>query len=100
MSHDTVKNGRKKDGTFAKGNSGGPGRPKKELTISDMLRGTLDEEVKGTGKTRYQIIMDKVIQKAYEGDRWAVEFIANRVEGKPIETVRTQEIEKDELIEI
>ena len=32
------KEGRKKDGTFAKGWKGGPGRPKKEKCITDSLR--------------------------------------------------------------
>ena len=95
---DTDKNGRNSDGTFAKGNPGGPGRPPKEMTISDLLREILDESV--DGKTRKKVIMQRVVQKAFEGERWAVEFIANRLEGTPIQTLRTQEIEKDELIEI
>jgi len=34
-----------------------------------------------------------------EGKPWAVQFIADRTEGKAVETVRTQEI-IDEVIEI
>lgn len=81
----TVKNGRKSDGTFAKGNPGGPGRPPKELTISNILDEILSEEVDGS--TRKKIIMKRVVQKAYEGERWAVEFIANRLEGLPRQEV-------------
>jgi len=93
------KAGRKQDGTFAKGHTGNPnGRPKKEYTFADIMNKILDEEV--DGKTRREIILTKVIQKAYEGERWAVEFMANRIEGKPIETLRTQEIAKDEIVEI
>ena len=95
---DPIKNGRKKDGTFAKGWAGGPGRPPKDMTISDLLREILDEEA--DGHTRKKVIMKRVVQKAYEGERWAVEFIANRLEGTPIATVRTQEIDKDEVVVI
>jgi hypothetical protein len=92
------KNGRNSDGTFAKGNPGGPGRPPKEMTIPDLLREILDEEI--DGQSRKKIILKKVVQKAYEGERWAVEFCANRLEGTPIATMRTQEIDKDEVIDI
>ena len=95
---DPDKNGRNSDGTFAKGNPGGPGRPPKDMTISDLLREILDEET--NGHTRKKVIMKRVVEKAYEGERWAVEFIANRLEGTPIATVRTQEIDKDEVVVI
>jgi hypothetical protein len=92
------KNGRNSDGTFAKGNPGGPGRPPKEMTIPDLLREILDEEI--NGQSRKMIILKKVVQKAYDGERWAVEFVSNRLEGTPIATVRTQEIDKDEVVVI
>lgn len=73
-------------GRFKKGYSGNPnGRQPRELTIPDILREVLDEEV--DGKTRMNIIMKRVVQKAYEGERWAVEFIANRLEGTPKQTI-------------
>jgi len=73
-------------GRFKKGYSGNPnGRRPRELTIPDILREVLDEEV--DGKTRMNIIMKRVVQKAYEGERWAVEFIANRLEGTPKQTI-------------
>jgi hypothetical protein len=87
MSDEAIKNGRKKDGTFAKGWKGGPGRPRKELTIPDLLREVLDEEI--DGNTRFGIIMKRVVQKAYEGERWAVEFIANRLEGLPQQKIES-----------
>ena len=99
----TIKNGRKKDGTFAKGYGGGPGRPKKELAIPELLRQIGEQEItSSTGEkaSKLKALMHIVYKMALGGDRWAIDFIANRTEGKPIETVRTQEIERDELIEI
>jgi hypothetical protein len=72
------------------------GRPKKEISIPTILREILDandEELK-------RKILIGVVQQALCGERWAVEFVANRLEGTPIATVRTQEIDKDEVIDI
>lgn len=77
---------------FDKGCKAGPGRPKNSKSIPDTLRKILKEEhvdkLTGQVGTKHFAIMNRVVNEALEGDKWAVEFIANRTEGKSIETVR------------
>jgi hypothetical protein len=75
---------------WKKGQSGNPkGRPKGP-SIGKLLQeigarpGDLDSD-----KTKLDMVMEKVMEMALEGQPWAVEFIANRTEGKAIETVKT-----------
>ena len=83
---------------FKPGQSGNPkGRPKGIQQIPDILRAIGDEEGTQDGKSKLDVIMYKVFQFALEGKPWAVQFIADRTEGKAVETVRTQEV-KDEIV--
>jgi hypothetical protein len=83
---------------FKKGQSGNPnGRPKKINTIPDILRKIGDEEGTADGKSKLDVIMNKVFQFALEGKPWAVQFIADRTEGKAKEFIE-QKIIKDEVI--
>jgi hypothetical protein len=83
---------------FKKGQSGNPnGRPKKINTIPDILRKIGDEEGTADGKSKLDVIMYKVFQYALEGKPWAVQFIADRTEGKALERIE-QKIQKDEVV--
>ena len=83
---------------FKKGQSGNPnGRPPKVKCIPDILRKIGEEEGTVDGKTKLDVIMYKVYQFALEGKPWAVQFIADRTEGKAKEYIE-QKITKDELI--
>ena len=65
------------------GESGNPnGRPLKIKTIPDILNKIGEEEGTVDGKTKLDVIMYKVFQFALEGKPWAVQFIADRTEGK------------------
>ena len=73
---------------FKKGQSGNPnGRPKKINTIPDILRKIGDEEGTQDGKSKLDVIMNKVFQFALEGKPWAVQFIADRTEGKALDRI-------------
>jgi len=75
---------------FQKGKSGNPkGRPPKIKCIPDILRKIGEEEVDtNIGKsTRLDVVMRKVFDFAVSGKSWAVEFIAERTEGKPIQSI-------------
>tara|TARA_R100000808_G_C2038363_1_gene79064 strand:+ start:22 stop:318 length:297 start_codon:yes stop_codon:yes gene_type:complete len=86
------------NGQFKKGHSGNPnGRPPKIKCIPDILKAIGEEEGTLDGKTKLDVIMYKVFQYALEGKPWAVQFIADRTEGKAKEYVETKVI-KDELI--
>ena len=72
---------------FEKGKSGNPsGRPKKKQCIPDILRkiGAEEIETKGGRMTKIEALMHMVYKRAVEGDQWAVNFIADRTEGKPV----------------
>ncbi len=70
------------NGQFAKGHSGNPaGRPKGSHSPSDFLRRRIAE-----GGT-LEKIMDKVVILALGGERWAIELIFDRLEGKPLQVI-------------
>ena len=77
-------------GRFRKGKSGNPnGRPKNRVSIPDILRLIGDEPAaSGSDKTKFEVVMRRVYQFAHEGRPWAVQFIADRTEGKAVERVQ------------
>ena len=83
---------------FKPGVSGNPnGRPKGIQSIPDILRKIGEEDGTVDGKSKLDVILYKVFQFAVEGRPWAVQFIADRTEGKAREYVE-QKIIKDEII--
>jgi len=73
------------------------GKPKGIQQIPDILRKIGEEEGTQDGKSKLDVIMYKVYQYALEGKPWAVQFIADRTEGKAKEFIE-QKIIKDEVI--
>ena len=73
------------------------GKPKGIQQIPDILRKIGEEEGTQDGKSKLDVIMYKVYQYALEGKPWAVQFIADRTEGKEKEFIE-QKIIKDEVI--
>jgi len=103
MEAESSKTGRKQDGTFKKGFTGNPnGRPKKEITIPHLLReygnGEINDPKTGKTKKRIQLAIEKVWEMALSGDRWAIDYISNRTEGTPVQTIRNQEIDEAEIV--
>ena len=99
-----IDNGKKRNskGQFEKGNtfSKGKGRPKGSVSIPDILRRVLGEEIGTADKmTRLEAILIKVVKEAYDGDKWAVGFLADRLEGKPKQILGLQEV-SDEPIQV
>jgi|TARA_Y100001951_G_C11067901_1_gene144444 hypothetical protein len=95
---DVTGDNRKANGQFKPGVSGNPnGRPKGSQSIPDILRKIGDEEGTTDGKSKLDVVMYKVFQYALEGKSWAVQFIADRTEGKALERVE-QHVTKDEII--
>lgn len=85
---------------FKPGNSGGPGRPRKERTLAYLQEQYLDEEVTvpvldaggdPTGETRTttnrQLFIESQTALAIEGDPQAARNLWNRQDGKVPETV-------------
>ena len=79
-------NKRNAKGQFTSGNTEGNrnGRPLKKQTIPDiLLRIGMQPGTKDGKMTKLDVVMERVFKFAVEGRPWAVEFIANRTEGKP-----------------
>ena len=75
---------------FVAGKSGNyKGRPKKGFAITDILNARGNEIDEATGKTMREKMLDKVYALATKEkpERWAVEFIADRTEGKAVERI-------------
>lgn len=72
------------------GQSGNPkGRPAKARCIPDILE-KIGQEKSGRKKldpTNIEAVMREVFKLAKEGKAWAVQFIADRLEGRPAQTV-------------
>jgi len=91
-------NNRNKDGTFKAGVSGNPnGRPKGSMSIPDMLKRIGEETIPKEIRSKVNEIFDDVdagemtlmegvmrttMIYAIQGKPWAVQFIADRTEGK------------------
>lgn len=86
-------------GRFAPGNPGGPGRPKNEDSITAKLR-ELAEEVDGdSGKTKAHQIAEKMIELALlDGDRTMLQYVTDRLGGKPTQTNVNQNYEMPEVV--
>ncbi|MHB1674257.1 MAG: DUF5681 domain-containing protein [Acidobacteriaceae bacterium] len=66
------------------GQSGNPGRRPKKRPISEELERLLAEEAPNDGgKLWAAVIAEALLRKAREGDVRAIAELANRVEGKP-----------------
>lgn len=72
---------------FKKGQSGNPGGRKTEKLFTDALRLALNEEDETTKKKKLRLVAEKLIKNALEGDNTAIKEIADRIEGKPQQTV-------------
>ena len=87
---------------FKPGQSGNPnGRPKKGFAIADILNAKSNEIDAATGLTMREKMLNKVYDLATQDkpERWAVEFIADRTEGKSVERLaQTTKFEPFELI--
>ena len=94
--------GRDQSGKFTKGNTYGgksTGRPKKNYSIPDLLDKIGEEEGTLEGITKLEVVLRSVYKYALEGKSWAVQFIADRTEGKPHQTIGVKDI-TDEPIKL
>lgn len=83
---------------FTKGHSGNPkGRPRRDFVIPDVLRAIGKELVSGDSKaTKYEAMCQAAWDAAIAGDKSAREWIADRIEGKPHQTIaQTNEVKAE-----
>jgi len=69
------------------GQSGNPaGRPTKPKCIPEILRRIGEEESQvDPSMTKLEALLRRVYEFAARGEAWAVEFIADRTEGRPVQ---------------
>ena len=89
-----IQNGsnRNTKGQFIPGNTAsvGKGRPKGTRSIPDGLRRIGDEDGTLDGAySKLEVVLRKVFESALNGNSWAVQFIADRTEGKALERIET-----------
>ena len=63
------------------------GRPKKGQALTDILNSVLDFDHR-SGKTKRQVIAEKLVELALKGDMAALKYIFDRCDGRPRETVQ------------
>jgi hypothetical protein len=86
-------------GRFAPGNPGGPGRKPKEHSITTQIRNLSEEVDEHTGKTRAQLLAERLWQMALEeSDKQVMVHIMDRLEGKPKESLEVETREVTPLV--
>ena len=77
-----------KPGTWQPGQSGNPnGRPRRGQALTDVLREHMDASAEGDTVPRKQRLAEKLYELAMAGNVSAVEYIANRLDGKPTQAI-------------
>lgn len=62
------------------------GRPPKEKSFANMLNIAL--AAKGqSGETKLREVAEVLVDKALSGESWAVNMVADRVDGKPLQAI-------------
>ena len=80
-------NNRTKKGTFKKGASGNPkGRPTKDFALVEHIRSLGTAKIKNK-KTMLEAVVNKVYEEALGGNMTAVNFLADRILGKPNQSI-------------
>jgi hypothetical protein len=73
---------------FEEGKSGNPGgRPKRIKMTFDALMVELKSREQGDDPRGLRKVVQKVVDLAEGGERWAVEFIRDTIDGKPAQTI-------------
>lgn len=82
----------KEDTQFQPGVSGNPnGRPKKEYTLTELLKEALEAPSDQKGKTKKQMVIDRVYDLAINGnDGNMLKYLFDRLEGKPMQQIQAK----------
>jgi len=74
---------------FEKGQSGNPGGRPKEKIFADALRLAINAEVddEGTKVKKIRKIAERLVTEAIAGESWAIQQVADRLDGKPAQAL-------------
>lgn len=75
------------------------GRPRRELAIPEILRTIGREWDPRTKREKIETLMRRIWAQAELGESWAVQFIADRTEGKVKDTLHLEGGQTLELVE-
>ena len=71
---------------FQPGNRANPGGKPKDKAFADAVRVAINREA-GDGRKKLMLLADKLIDFAMAGEGWAMQQIADRLDGKPAQSV-------------
>jgi hypothetical protein len=74
---------------FEKGNNANPNGARKARQFYDMLNVAMTDDKANPGGLRK--IADNLVKQAQLGEAWAIREVADRLDGKPAQTVRGDE---------
>lgn len=74
---------------FEKGKSGNPAgrKPEKEFTTALRLAINEEAEIDGVKTKKLRVIADRLVKEAMAGESWAIQQVADRLDGKPAQAV-------------
>ena len=85
---------------FKKGTSGNPnGRPKNEFALNEHIKTLANTPVGRSKKTMLEAVVNTVYQEALGGNMTAVNFLADRILGKPNQSIGIKDT-TDEAIKV
>mgnify|MGYP003137223043 CR=1 FL=1 len=80
------------------GQSGNPkGRPPKEFALNDHIREIANQPMGKTKKTMLESVVNTVYQEALSGNMTAVNFLADRILGKPSQSIGIKDISEEPI---
>ena len=83
---------------FKKGTSGNPkGRPPKEFALNEHIREIANQPIGKTKKTMLESVVNTVYQEALSGNMTAVNFLADRILGKPSQSIGIKDISEEPI---
>jgi len=68
---------------FVKGKSGNPGGRSTEKPFTDALRAALNQTDPKAKRKNLLLVADKLVECAINGESWAIQQVADRLDGKP-----------------
>lgn len=83
---------------WKKGESGNPNGRKNSFT--DLLNEIGSQKIDADSRSKRFRIMSKLYSMAERGDLNAIKFIVERIEGKAVETIKTQNLDPIKIIDL
>lgn len=63
------------------------GRPPKEKSFANMLRIAVMADGNKKGEPKLREIAEKLVEEAIKGESWAIQQVADRLDGKPAQAI-------------